>query len=617
MADIDELAVKVRKLRDKFHKRDARWADLLAIRQGDIQQVFPGQFPDEFPKPMVANFIDIAARDVAEVIAPLPAFNCDTTDAISDRARKKADKRTMIAAGYRDTCQLQTMMYSGADRYLTYGMLAFIIEPDFENKRPMIRIDNPIGSYPEFDRFGKLLSYTRRYLKTVRELCNEFPEYEPQIKGPYENRNSERTVEVYRYQDKEELVLFIPERKNLVLERAKNKLGEIPIAIAVRPGLDSDEEQRGQFDDIMWVQVARARFATLQLEAAQKSVQAPFALPADVNVLEIGPDATIRSANPEKIRRVGLEIPNGIFQESQELDQELRVGARYPQGRLGQQSGSIVTGRGVEALMGGFDTQVKTAQAVFAETFRKVMRLCFIVDEMYFGNVEKEVRGVVSGAAYEIKYTPAKDIAGDYWVDVSYGMMAGLDPNRALVFGLQARGDKLISRDFLRRQMPWDMNVTQEEEKVEVESLRDALLQAVSGYAQALPAMVAQGQDPSQILSAMAKIIEGRQKGDPIEQVIADAFAQPAPSESPQVAAAGEAQAPGQAPSGEPTQPGQPGQAEQLPPGLGVSGRLQGVAPGQEGQAPGGRPSLQTLLAGLSSSGQPELSAGVIRRTAV
>ena len=617
MADIDELAVKVRKLRDKFHKRDARWADLLAIRQGDIQQVFPGQFPDEFPKPMVANFIDIAARDVAEVIAPLPAFNCDTTDAISDRARKKADKRTMIAAGYRDTCQLQTMMYSGADRYLTYGMLAFIIEPDFENKRPMIRIDNPIGSYPEFDRFGKLLSYTRRYLKTVRELCNEFPEYEPQIKGPYENRNSERTVEVYRYQDKEELVLFIPERKNLVLERAKNKLGEIPIAIAVRPGLDSDEEQRGQFDDIMWVQVARARFATLQLEAAQKSVQAPFALPADVNVLEIGPDATIRSANPEKIRRVGLEIPNGIFQESQELDQELRVGARYPQGRLGQQSGSIVTGRGVEALMGGFDTQVKTAQAVFAETFRKVMRLCFIVDEMYFGNVEKEVRGVVSGAAYEIKYTPAKDIAGDYWVDVSYGMMAGLDPNRALVFGLQARGDKLISRDFLRRQMPWDMNVTQEEEKVEVESLRDALLQAVSGYAQALPAMVAQGQDPSQILSAMAKIIEGRQKGDPIEQVIADAFAQPAPSESPQVAAAGEAQAPGQAPSGEPTQLGQPGQAEQLPPGLGASGRLQGVAPGQEGQAPGGRPSLQTLLAGLSSSGQPELSAGVIRRTAV
>lgn len=588
--DINELGVKVRKLRDRFHTRDSRWADLMAIRQGDIQQVFPGMFSEEYPKPMVANFIDVAARDVAEVIAPLPAFNCDTTDAISDRARKRADKRTMIVAGYRDSCNLQTMMYSGADRYLTFGMLAFIIEPDWENKRPMIRIDNPINSYPEFDRFGKLLSYTKRYQKSVRELCNDFPELEGEILTKYENRNSERMLEVYRYQDKNELVLFIPERNNLVLERAANLLDELPVALAIRPGVDSDENQRGQFDDIMWVQVARARMATFQLEAAQKSVQAPFALPSDVNVIEIGPDATIRSANPEKIRRVSLDIPNGIFQETGELDQELRVGSRYPQGRMGVQSGSIVTGRGVEALMGGFDTQVKTAQAVFAETFRHVMRLCFKMDETLFGDVEKEVRGVTAGAPYEITYTPKKDIAGDYWCDVSYGMMAGLDPNRALVFGLQARGDKLISRDFLRRQMPWDMNVTQEEEKVEVEELRDALMTAVANYASAIPQMASQGQDPSKAIAAIAAAIKGRMNGENIEDVITAAFEQQV---SPQVAAAG---APGQAPGGEPTPQGAP------------QGGLP-AAPAQQGQ------SLQNLLAGLSSSGAPQLSANVARRS--
>ena len=594
--DIDQLGIKVRKLRDHFHTRDSRWSDLLSIRQGNIQQVFPGMFPDEFPKPMVSNFIDIAARDVAEVIAPLPAFNCDTTDAISDRARRRADKRTMIAAGYRDTCNLQTQMYTGADRYLTYGMVAFIIEPDWENNRPMIRMDNPIGSYPEYDRFGKLLSYTRRYNKTVRELINDFPELEGQLRGPYEQRNSERMLEVFRYQDKDELILFIPERKNLVLERAKNLIGELPVIIATRPGIDSDENQRGQFDDIMWVQVARARFATLQLEAAQKSVQAPFALPADVNVLEIGPDATIRSANPEKIRRVSLDIPNGIFQETAALDQELRVGSRYPQGRLGQQSGSIVTGRGVEALMGGFDTQVKTAQAVFAETFRHVMRICFLMDEKLFGDVEKEVRGVNAGAPYEITYTPAKDIQGDYWCDVSYGMMAGLDPNRALVFGLQARGDKLISRDFLRRQMPWEMNVTMEEERVEVEELRDALMQSVAAYAQAIPSMAAQGQDPSKAITAIAAAIKGRMAGDNIEDVLAAAFA-PAPV-SPEEATAGEAQgAPGQVPPGVPSPQGAPQGGMPMP------------------AAPQGGSALQNLLAGLSSSGQPALSASVSRRS--
>jgi hypothetical protein len=567
----------------------------MAIRQGDIQQVFPGMFSEEYPKPMVANFIDVAARDVAEVIAPLPAFNCDTTDSISDRARKRADKRTMIAAGYRDSCNLQTLMYSGADRYLTFGMLAFIVEPDYENNRPMIRIDNPINSYPEFDRFGRLLSYTKRYQKPVRELCNEFPEFESQILTKYENRNSERILEVYRYQDKNELVLFVPERANLVLERAQNPFDELPIALAIRPGVDSDENQRGQFDDIMWVQVARARMATFQLEAAQKSVQAPFALPSDVNVIEIGPDATIRSANPEKIRRVSLDIPNGIFQETSELDQELRVGSRYPQGRMGMQSGSIVTGRGVEALMGGFDTQVKTAQAVFTETFRQVMRLCFKMDEALFGDVEKEVRGVTAGAPYEITYTPKKDIQGDYWCDISYGMMAGLDPNRALVFGLQARGDKLISRDFLRRQMPWDMNVTQEEEKVEVEELRDALMTAVANYASAIPQMAEQGQDPTKAIQAIAAAIKGRQKGDAIEDVITEAFAQQV---SPPVEAAG---APGQAPGGEPNPQGAP------------QGMPQGGAPA--GQPPQQGSSLQNLLAGLSSSGAPQLSANVARRS--
>ena len=430
-----------------------------------------------------------------------------------------------------------------------------------------------------------MISYTKRYQKSVRELCNDFPELQSQILTKYENRNSERMLEVFRYQDKKELVLFVPERANLVLERAANLLDELPIALAIRPGVDSDENQRGQFDDIMWVQVARARMATFQLEAAQKSVQAPFALPSDVNVIEIGPDATIRSANPEKIRRVALDIPAGVFQETGALDQELRVGSRYPQGRLGQQSGSIVTGRGVEALMGGFDTQVKTAQAVFAETFRHVMSLCFKMDEKLFGDVRKEVRGVTAGAPYEISYVPLKDIAGDYWVDVSYGMMAGLDPNRALVFGLQARGDKLISRDFLRRQMPWDMNVTQEEEKVEVEELRDSLMQAMASYAQALPAMAAQGQDPTKILTAMAAVIKGRQAGDSIEDLVVAAFAPP--PISPEEAAAGE-----------PPAPGVPGQAPA------------GALP-QPPQAPS---ALQQLAAGLSSSGQPNLSANVTRR---
>ncbi len=53
-------------------------------------------------------------------------------------------------------------------------------------------------------------------------------------------------------------------------------------------------------------------------------------------------------------------------------DQIALEGTRYPEGRQGVSQGSIVTGRGVEALMGGFDTQVKTAQQVLAEALKQV-----------------------------------------------------------------------------------------------------------------------------------------------------------------------------------------------------------------------------------------------------
>ena len=601
MADIQQIAARVKQLREKARERDSRWADVLEVRKGNINKVFPGLFPDDYPKPMVANFIDIAARDVSEVIAPLPAFNCSATNSVSDRARQKADKRTMIAAGYRDQSRLQTQMFTGADRYVTFGVLPILVEIDYERKTPVINIDDPIGAYPDFDRFGRLVSYTKRYTKTVADLVREFPEHESVIRGRYNTTNDQTRMDMYRYHDKDKTLLFLSERNNFVLAETPNPIGKIMAVMAVRPGIDSDTEFRGQFDDILWVQVARSRFATLSLEAAQKSVQAPYALPADVNVMEIGPDATIRSASPEKIRRVDLNVPPGLFQESAALDQELRVGGRYPEGRLGNMSGSIVTGRGVEALMGGFDTQVKTAQTVFAEALTQVMSLCFEADEKIFKNVRKTVRGMDAGAPFEVEYTPAKDIAGEHVVDVTYGLMAGLNPNQALVFGLQARGDQLISRDFLRRQMPWEINVTMEEQKIEVEKMRDSLLATVSGLAQSLPALVQSGQDPSQFIGKLAAIIDGRLKGDSIESIVASVFApEPPPS----------------APGSQPTVPGSPEEAAAAA-GGGVSGlnpltgSPTGVAPGQVGV--GGKPPIQYLLAGLTSRGKPTLASSVTR----
>jgi hypothetical protein len=148
---------------------------------------------------------------------------------------------------------------------------------------------------------------------------------------------------------------------------------------------------------------------------------------------------------------------------------------------------------------------------------------------------------------------------------------------------LQLRSDKLVSRDYVRRELPIEINVTQEEQKVDIEEMRDALRTAVAQTALAIPQMVAQGQDPTKILNSFADMIKGRQKGLSIESVVEKAFApepQPEmPAMAPQAPVAGMAPVPASQPSME-----QPG----------------GAAPAAGG--PQGRPDIASLLASIGGA---------------
>ena len=567
---IEQITDKVDALKERYAVRDQRMADITAVRRGDMEVVAPDMFPDSLSKPMIANFVDVAARDLAEVLAPLPSFNCGTYNTTSDKAKKTADKRTMIANHYIQFSKLQTQQYTGADWYLTYGFLPYFVEADFDNNMPRIRIENPLGSYPEFDRYGRCVSFSKRYLKTVRELCLEFPEYATQILGPQgDDQDLNSTLDLIRYEDKDQITLFLPQRRSLVLRNARNPLGKLTVRIARRPGIDMDDP-RGQFDDVLWAQIARARFSLLAMEAAEKSVQAPLALPNDVQELAFGPDAVIRSNNPQAIRRVGLELPMGAFQEQQVLESEMRMGARYPEGRSGQIDASIITGQGVQALLGGFDTQIKAGQQILSEVLEEVISLCFEMDEKLFPG-QKEMRGVFRGAQYDVKYSPERDINGDYTVQVRYGLMAGLDPSRALIFSLQALQADLISKDFVMRELPWSMNVSQEQERIDIEKMRGSLAGSLNALAQAIPQMAASGADPSDIILKLGSLIDLRRNGVAVEDAVMEIFKKEVQPPTPQAAqpeaapapAPVEAQnvqgAPGQAPAGAPQPPsGQP-----------------------------------------------------------
>ena len=520
--DIQTIARRVENMKQRNAARDARMQDVLAVRKGQITSIYPDLFPEGMDHSMVANFVDVAARDLAEVLAPLPSFNCNTTNVVSERARSFADKRTMIANNYVYQSRLQSQMYWGSDWYFTYGFLPMHIEPDFEDNLPRIRVEDPMGAYPEFDRFGRCIAYAKRYFKTVGELAVDYPEFAYQLLGRNGfDQDTNTMLEMVRYTDKNVTVLYLPTKGNLVLNYAANPLGKMTVFVARRPGVD--EEMRGQFDDVLYVQLARSRFANLAMEAAEKSIQAPLVVPSDVMDMPMGADAIIRTASPAGVGRVRLDVPVAAFQEQAALQSEMRLGARYPEGRTGNIDASIITGQGVQALLGAFDSQIKAGQTILAETLEDVIKTCFEMDELLFDN-EKSVKGIAQGTPYELKYKPSKDIKGDNSVEVRYGLMAGLDPSRALIFSLQALGADLVSKDFIRRELPWNVNVSMEEQRIEIEKMRDNLSAAITATAQAIPAMAAQGQNPSALIQKIADVIDRRRRGDTIEDAALAVF---------------------------------------------------------------------------------------------
>ena len=614
---LDQIVARVEGLKQRHSAKDIRNSAVLCVRRGEADQLMPAAFSDEWPKPIVANMIDTGARDLSEVTGVAPSINCSTTKQSNDTARKRADARTRIANWYASSSHLESQLPLAADYYYTLGMAAFRVEPctDGDTQRPHISVENTTNAYPEFNRWGDCVAYARRFYISAAKLQAQYPERgvkawlsigRAQGLGGFDDGWREKQVEVCRYDDADQSVLYAYHptgamaSKYLKLASWDNPIGRCLVFPVVRPSVDT--EIRGQFDDAIYIYLAEARYAALSLRAAKQAVDAPLAVPMDMQNITLGANSVLRTREPQNIRRVGADIPAGAFAAQQLLQDQLRQGIRYPESRTGNIDAAVVTGRGVQALEGGFDSQVKIAQLYFADQLTRAIEAAFEIDETVWPDVERSIRGMESGSPFEMTYTPAKDIKGDFTVDVTYGMFAGMDPNRSLVFLLQALQAGLISQDTAMRNLPTSMNVTEEEKQIDIESTRDALQQGILALAQSVPQLAMQGGDPSEAIAKIAAVIDGRKKGQSIEDAAMKAFA-PAPPPEGSVAPGSETPSPS----------GAPGEAA---PGGGLTpdGLPPGVAQGQAGMAPGGRPDLAYMMAGLGSNGQANLSSSVVKR---
>jgi hypothetical protein len=597
------LSQRVDAIKAGYVDRDRRVADVRAVRKGDFDKIAPGAFNEDWPRPIVANMVNSIAQHAAAALSPLPTITCSSPTMTSDAARARADRRTKIANHYYKNSNVQMQRQTACDQFFTYGLMVASIEPDWDDQLPAVIYEDSIGFYPVWDRRGRTVTVVREFTRRVVEMEAEYPHLASTLHKSIigvTGSGAQATVRVIKYDDKNRIVMYAPDLGGLVFTDMPNPLGKCTYVCTKKPNLDA--EQQGTFDDLIWVQIARHFMQMLAIEAAADAVEAPIVVPSDVGNVPVGPGAIIRTDNPGGVGRVRLDVPAQVWASIDHLKQEMQYGAIAPEALGGSIDASVVTGRGVQELMAGYSQQIAMCQETISRHDEQVLALCLEMDEKFWPDSTKSIRGRMSGATYQLTYVPSKDIAGDYTVDAVYGGVKGLDPNRGLVWLLQTLGGDIVSKDYVRRNADADINPTEEESKIALEKMRDTLIQAMSAYGQSMPALVQQGQDPSEIVAKIVQVTRGLQKGQSFEDILEKVFPPPPPAP---------------APGALPGMPGDPAAAAaQAAAGGGATGGADMFSPTPGAPAtagPGGRPDMATLFAGLTGAGRPNMAAGVSR----
>jgi len=522
----------------------------------------------------------------------------------TDSDRQRAQRKNHIGAYFWRASKLQKRMYSIADQFVTTGFAAVYVEPEVVAQCPMIRYFESIGSYYELDREGETYVFAHSDMHSIDELTAKYgadPMVRMGIVTNAEGKQDPGTtlLEVVQWFDKTNVTLFLPAREGLVLSSYAHKLDECPVKIIERPGY-SRKNPRGQFDDVIWVQAARAVIGLLSLKAAAKMVNAPTQMPKDVDILPIGPDTLLQTDGI--VKTVDLGINPQVFAQSATLDSELRLGSGYPDARTGELQASVITGKGVEALLGTFDSEVRGDQMVFQEGLQEVTEMCFEMDEKWWPDVTKTVSGVDTNGSYEFTYQ-ASSHAGRWEVQLTYGFMTGLKPAQAIVSALQLAGAGWVTRKTGLSNLPFDIDVEEEDRAVNVETSREALKQGLFAFMQSSGQIASQGGDALPIIKLGVNTIQNLEHGMSVEDAIQSAYEimQQEQQAAQEAAAQQQAQQAG---------PGAPGGA---PGGLG-SPLPPGVAPGQAGQPAGGTQTIEQMVSGFRGGGTTPVMSNEIRR---
>ena len=251
--------------------------------------------------------------------------------------------------------------------------------------------------------------------------------------------------------------------------------------------------------------VGQAREAGLLLRFLERQVHAPIEIDAEVEYVE-GPDAILyRPRGAQPAQKVQLNLPPDIWRGQDFTERQLRLGARRPASRDGESPVSYATGKGIDALASGYDSQLKANQTIFGQFLQDLAGAALCLDQALYPNLEKPV-----GERKET-YIPERDIAGRYTVEANYGLLMGINPSYATVMLSQLIAGGLLSHKTAMTQLPVIESLSKEHERLREERGEETLFAYLQQAALGGDASAMQGLQELAPDSPIVKIIQKMQ----------------------------------------------------------------------------------------------------------
>jgi hypothetical protein len=496
-----------------------------------------------------ANVMYSGLERLAQRIGRPPTLKTDMLPTRDNApARKRAEKRERIVRGWDDMTRME-LQYPQIGRWLPgYGFTLHVIrEREFGGvPYPVAELRDPYDVYPGMwgvDQQPADVAIVRHMSR--KQLRRAYPEHEDTFKARWDRKrtgqgipilskegtghwegNPNNPVEVIEYICHCGTHVLVPEC-DVMVGFIPNPLEAPAFVMTKRFSFD---KLQSHFAHTFGLMAMMGKLNILGLIATEDGVFRETNIIGEMvgNTYERGRFAVNQFESGTQIEKPTGDQMQQVWQAINILERQFRVVSNYDVSQDGQSPNSFATGQGIRELGASADENVREYQTAIRHSIELIDRKRLEWDEKMHASQSKRVYWYEGGTAFEEKYVPAKDIAGDYRTRRVYGAMATFAENDKIIAGLQLLQAKAIDRRTFQENLDGLDNISLVNERIDQDMAKEMMIGALGSRAgtgqdpRADMALVGIMEKPSEVTSILVKLFTPEEpQMSPEEQMMA------------------------------------------------------------------------------------------------